>query len=122
MRLMTDAVQWLTAADQVLVLKEGKVSILEDEAEIVKYSETAVLSAHDSDTNEQEPEALVDDQKTDLAFAIAVQNTRGTDTGLYRFMFQAVTRSKTILFLVFTLIFSLTSSFQGAPCFIPVLL
>lgn len=110
-------VQWLTGADQVLVLKEGKVSILEDEAEILKYSETAVLSAHDSDTDEQEPEALVDDQKTDLAFEIAVQGTRGTDTGLYRFMFQAVTRWKIILFLTFTLIFALTSSFQGIAFF-----
>lgn len=111
--LATHSVQWLTSADQVLVLKDGKVSILEDEEEIVKYSETAVISAHDSYADEQEPEVIVDDQKMDLAFETAVQDTRGTDTGLYRFMFQAVTRWKMLLFILFTLIMCLTQSFQG---------
>lgn len=110
--LTYDTVQWLTSADQVIVVKEGKVGILDDAEDIAKYAETAEISAHESYAAE-EPEVLVDDNKAELAFATAVQDTRSTDTGLYRFTFQAVANWKTILFLCFTLMIALTESFQG---------
>lgn len=111
--LTRDAVQWLPSADQVIVTKEGKTSLLNDEEEILKYSQTAVLSAHDSYADEEVP--VVDDRKAALAFAIAVKDTRSTNSGLYRFMLQAVPRWKWYLFVLFSLCIAVTESFQGIP-------
>lgn len=108
------AVQWLTSADQVLVIKKGKVNILIDEEEIAKYSETAVLSSHPHSVVEEEPasEAL-DEVKAELEFAHASQGTRATDIGLYAFMLQAVPRLIVIGFCFGCGAIALVESFPG---------
>lgn len=104
------SVQWLESADQVLVVKDGKVSILTDEQEIIKYSKTAVLSAHDVQA-EEVPHETLDKLKTELEFALASQGTRATDNGLYAFMLQAVPTIIVILFYAAIAIMALSESF-----------
>lgn len=110
---MHSLVQWLTSADQVLVAKEGKVSILTDEQEIIKYSKTAVLSAHDVQADEEVPHETLDELKTQLEFALASQGTRATDNGLYAFMLQAVPTIIIILFYMAIATMALSESFPG---------
>lgn len=111
--MATHSVQWLTSADQVLVTKEGKVRILTDEQEIINYSQTAVLSTHDSQADEEVPHETLDKLKAELEFALASQGTRATDKGLYAFMLQAVPKVVITLFFTAVAMMALSESLPG---------
>lgn len=105
------AVQWLSSADQVLVIDKGKVSILTDEEEMTRYAETAVISSPPEVEDEDAvPEAL-DNVKAELEFARASQGTRATDIGLYATMLQAVPRLIVIAVFVSCASIALIESF-----------
>lgn len=87
--------------------------MLTDEAGIIKYSQTAVLSAHSSEVDEEASHEALDELKTELEFALASQGTRGTDTGLYTFMLQAVPRLILIAFAIAAALMAVVESFPG---------
>lgn len=97
----------------MLVAKEGKVRILTDVADIIKYSNTAVLLPHSPQTDEEVSHEALDDLKTELAFALASQGTRATDTGLYAFMLQAVPKLIIVSFCLAAASMAVTESFPG---------
>lgn len=99
--LGTHSVQWLTFADQVIVMDgQGGAQILHDADSIVAYSKTAVLSDHAVQGQDGESDGGIGDDKLELQLAAAAMKTRGHDGKLYSFYFRVVPRWLMICFTV----------------------
>lgn len=99
--LGTHSVQWLTYADQVIVMDgQGSAEVLHDADAIVAYSQTAVLSDHAVEGQDVESDGGIDDDKLELELAVAAMKTRGHDGKLYAFYFRVVPKWLLISFAV----------------------
>lgn len=105
--------QWLTSADQVIVMENGTAKPLYDEKAILEYSKTAVLSAHRGTTQDDDEAVQGRNDKLELEIAKAAQATRGSNPKLYSYMLHAVPRWQIIAFFCGFVLVALSERFPS---------